>query len=319
MALELLVVLRGEHDRAPALRVLHGGLPEPPPLRRVERRGRLVQEQHVGVAEQRDREVQPLAVARPRGARSGRRRPAARTRRAARVGGRRRLGSPSSSANSSRFSRGGQPRRSAPARCGVQPTRTPARRSTEPQLGSSPPASSASSVDLPAPFGPSRATTSRLAAPRVVGSSAVCSPNRRPAPRAASTGTVSAVTAGSVRPRAVLEFFGVRCAPGAIRAIVTRRRSRPGTGRSSRTGHSHSTATNSGLNPARARGKWCHKLPHPVALLKEEAGPATVRPMRALLPDRRVSSDSAVFRRAGGPGVSPSRSSWALSCSWPFS
>ena len=95
--------------------------------------------------------------------------------------------SPSSRANSSRFSRA-ERRPYCAVRCGAQPTRAPLRRSTVPTLASSAPASSASSVDLPAPFGPTSASASPSQSSSSTGSSALVWPNRRAAPRAASSG-----------------------------------------------------------------------------------------------------------------------------------
>src|SRR5262245_22306679 len=60
---ELLVILGCKHDRSTPLLVPDRALPELPALRRIERGCRLVQEQDVWASEQRDGEVQPLAVA----------------------------------------------------------------------------------------------------------------------------------------------------------------------------------------------------------------------------------------------------------------
>ena len=95
--------------------------------------------------------------------------------------------SPSSRANSSRFSRADR-RPYCAGRCGAQPTRRPCAARPCPLLGSSAPASSASSVDLPAPFGPTSASASPSQTSSSTGSSALVWPNRRPAPRAASSG-----------------------------------------------------------------------------------------------------------------------------------
>src|SRR3954447_9585921 len=55
-------------------------------------------------------------------------------------------------------------------------------RSTVPSVGSSDPARIESSVDFPAPFGPTRATTSPAASDTSVGSSATRGPKRRATP-----------------------------------------------------------------------------------------------------------------------------------------
>src|SRR5947209_11307719 len=53
----LLQVVGGEHDRRPALRERQDELPQPLPLTRVERSARLVEQQHVRVRQQPDRDV----------------------------------------------------------------------------------------------------------------------------------------------------------------------------------------------------------------------------------------------------------------------
>jgi hypothetical protein len=60
--LDLFEVLRCEDDGASTFAHLRGDLPEPSALARVERGRRLVEEQHVGLGEERDREIEPLLV-----------------------------------------------------------------------------------------------------------------------------------------------------------------------------------------------------------------------------------------------------------------
>ena len=60
--LQILQVLGDEHDRATGVTDTARGLPQPPPLAWVERRGRLVEEQHVRVGEEGDRQIETLPV-----------------------------------------------------------------------------------------------------------------------------------------------------------------------------------------------------------------------------------------------------------------
>jgi hypothetical protein len=113
VGLDLLVLLGDEEQRDTLLALDFEPTPKSLTLLRIERRGRLVEQQRIRFAEQRDREVEPLAVA---------------------------------------------------------------DRKVRPSEGSSAPASSASSVDLPAPFGPTSATASPSLSSKSVGSSAICEP-----------------------------------------------------------------------------------------------------------------------------------------------
>jgi hypothetical protein len=56
-------VVRREDDRRPLGRQRHQELPQPPPLPRVERGAGLVEQQEIGIAQETDRDVQPLTVA----------------------------------------------------------------------------------------------------------------------------------------------------------------------------------------------------------------------------------------------------------------
>ena len=62
MKIELLQVLRHEHDRAAVITERGHDLPQPPSLSWIERRRRLVEQEHARVTEQRERDVQPLPV-----------------------------------------------------------------------------------------------------------------------------------------------------------------------------------------------------------------------------------------------------------------
>jgi murein DD-endopeptidase MepM/ murein hydrolase activator NlpD len=62
--LQLLEVLGGEHDRSVTLAHAARDVPQPPTLARVERRGRLVEQEHLGSPKEGDGKVEPLLVAR---------------------------------------------------------------------------------------------------------------------------------------------------------------------------------------------------------------------------------------------------------------
>ena len=61
--LEVLQVLRDQHHRAAGVADAARGLPQPPPLARVQCSGRLVEQQHVRVGQERDRQIEALPVA----------------------------------------------------------------------------------------------------------------------------------------------------------------------------------------------------------------------------------------------------------------
>ena len=142
-----------EHDRAAGVPQRRGPLPQPPPLLGVERGSRLVEQEHVRRAEQRDREVRGAGGCRRRGSRWE-------------------PPSPGSSKSAEQaLGRGArvvlalEPREELEVLPRGEPAvvRRPLRRPPDahalapldrPALGSSAPARSASSVDLPAPFGP---------------------------------------------------------------------------------------------------------------------------------------------------------------------
>ena len=105
VAVGLLDVVGGVDDRGALGREPQDELPEPLALARVERRARLVEQQHLGSREQADRDVHALAVAARRACPPGRRR--GRAGPTARASGRRcrpGSGTRSSRANRARFS-----------------------------------------------------------------------------------------------------------------------------------------------------------------------------------------------------------------------
>ena len=172
------------------------------------------------VGEQRDRQVEPLPVADGQ----GRRRPPVvgklEAARAICV----RVAGTARAARRARGSAAATAARSAPGRCGIQPDAHARRRARPcPRSASSAPARIASSVDLPAPFGPTRARTSPgLHLERRSRSSATWSPKRRETPRAASSGAPCHAAARATRRG------------GGSVASGLRQRARPGRGRAAR-------------------------------------------------------------------------------------
>ena len=155
-------------------------LPEPPPLARVERGGRLVEQQHLGspsseIARSSRWRFPTESVAAGRSS-SGQLEPREQPRAA--LGS----GSPSSRAKSSRFWRAREPA-VVGGRCGIQPARTPSRRSTVPSLGSSAPGEDREQRRLAGAVRPDERERLARRTSRSVGSSATWSPKRgaRPA------------------------------------------------------------------------------------------------------------------------------------------
>jgi hypothetical protein len=195
VTVDLVAVLRDEEKGQACFPLGVEPLPEPLPLLGVEGGRRVVEQQRVWFAEQRDREVEPLAVPdRQIAGEDTAVRELELPNSSAACSGR---APPSRRAKSSRFSRGESWAYWA-GRCGAHPIRAPARRSTEPDEGSSAPASSPSSVDLPAPFGPTSATDSPPASWKSVGASASCEPKLLAAARAASSGGPALIAVPSV-------------------------------------------------------------------------------------------------------------------------
>ena len=166
-ALGLLHVVGGQEDGLAELAQTVDDLPGGAARRRVEARCRLVEEDQLGIADQRERDVQPAALAArqrspraPRPARAGRRARASRP--PARGAGSSRRTAPGTRAPSARARAADScrtmPRRarhSAPPRDGSAPsTRTP------PPLGLRKPSRISTVVVLPAPLGPRKAKIS---------------------------------------------------------------------------------------------------------------------------------------------------------------
>ena len=149
------MVLGDEDDRAAAVPDGPRRLPEPRPLPRVERRGRLVEEEHLRVGEERDREVEALAVA----DREGRRRAVVR-RELEPLEQRRRGRPPARAARRARGSAAARAVRSGRAAAASSRRGAPRPARPCPRSARSAPARIASSVDLPAPFGPTSASVS---------------------------------------------------------------------------------------------------------------------------------------------------------------
>ena len=256
----LVASLRREDERAAALAVLERSRPEALALRRVERRGRLVEQQQRRGAPRSasarfsrwrwPTESAPLV-------RPSSRRP---KRGDAAVGAAPGSCSPSSRAKSSRFSRGVRPPVVA------RPLRGPAdcaarrRSSTRPPLGGSAPASSESSVDFPAPFGPISAT--RLAGADLdVGRLEGDVPRRSgaPTPRAASSGPALNAALPRAGPRAdrlrARRGLRGRLAPAPARAAAGARRHRPRAPRRPRRHGSSSSAAGEELPHRAHRGR----------------------------------------------------------------
>ena len=184
-------------------------LPERAALRRVERGGRLVEQQHPRRGEQRDRDVEPLPVADGERGRAhvGRQLELGRAARR-----RAPAGTPSSAREEAEVLARRQPpvvRRALRHPADRARAARPCRRSARARRRGS-----TSSVDLPAPFGPTSATTSPASRSTSVGRRATRDPKARETPRAASSvisgrspagGSTSSTSTGGASPSPRLE------------------------------------------------------------------------------------------------------------------
>ena len=165
-------------------------------------------------------------------------------------------GTRSSAREQARGSRAPSAARSAPR--AAAPSRRDRGRSTVPAVGSSAPARIASSVDLPAPFGPTSATTSPATRSRSVGSSATRDPKRRATPRAVRRvipgarrggGPARSTSAGSSRrPRLELDAVGEELPHRAARRRAAAARSARRAGRRSPCRRASPKITSSGCS-----------------------------------------------------------------------